>query len=99
MTEVDYFQTGKAFEDGLRIGGGNEKAPPILFDQVYLVQRYDNEGRSLGTTSDVLDCMAALHFAAVVGTELGGKVKAIEANDQMVAGFHLEPRSRLRVLL
>ncbi len=91
-TELDYFQTGQAAADGLRMGQLATRAPAQLFDHVYLVGKYDSEGRSVGSMEDVFD-LVALHLAGHIGTTIGGKFKAVGANDATVAGLSVCPIS------
>jgi hypothetical protein len=91
--ELNYFQSGRAFQDGLRVGDGNERVPPTLFDQLQIVQRADSDGKCIGGFEDVLDMMA-LHYSALVGTELGAKVRTIEGNDPYLTGLHHCPITR-----
>ena len=94
IREIDSFQTSGAAVSGVELGleEGAVPVPELLFERTYLVERKDAEGQDLGSTEAVFDTLA-LHVTADVGSTVGGKMAAANANNLASSGLAPCPRT------
>ena len=95
IREIDYFEHQEAHQHQVELGGTEETrflAPTGLFERCSFIQRVDAEGFDLGSMEAVYDTVA-LHIVADVGSTIGGKIAAGDANDVARTGLEVDPRT------
>lgn len=93
MQELNAFREGIGASYGVKLGPDERNGlvvPAGLFNQLFVVGRYMADGRDLRTPEAVIDT-AALSLAAEIGTEIGDRIEADDANQATLRSLTPDP--------